>query len=500
MEKKEEYSFWTVFIGFFSLRILLCVLLFPSYISTDFDVHRNWLSIVHNLPLSEWYFESKSEWTLDYPPFFAYFEWILAQFASPFSLLWDEKMLEISSSPYQSLPTKIFQRSSVIFSDIILFYSLYRYTRSVDGKIQKFGMISSILMNFGLIIIDHIHFQYNGMLFGIFILSLCFMKERSYIKSGIVFAIALHFKHIHLYYAPSFFIFLLSQFCLEGNRFHWKRFVSLGSAVFVVFLASLGPFLAHGFDQITQMISRMFPFGRGLCHAYWAPNFWALYNASDRFLAFFLRKFVGFQVETVGKASSTGGLVGEIDHLVLPSITPKISLLLVFLSIIPILYKLFRKPSFDSFNASVVMCALSFYMFGWHVHEKAILMVILPLTLLAFERESFGRVSFILTLTGHFSLFPLIFTMQETPIKISLFLFHSCISYYFLAELNPKFHLRFWESLYLIGFIPLQLFYGIFHPIFFNNLPFLSLMLISVYCSIGIIYSNIYLYYEYFKL
>lgn len=146
----------------------------------------------------------------------------------------------------------------------------------------------SILLSPGLLIIDHIHFQYNGFLYGLLILSLVLARKKSTtLASGLLFAALLCLKHIYLYLAPAYFVYLLRSYCLGPKSiFHIKFFntIKLGTGVIAVFAAAFGPFAYWG--QIPQLLSRLFPFSRGLCHAYWAPNVWAMYSFTDRIMIY----------------------------------------------------------------------------------------------------------------------------------------------------------------------------------------------------------------------
>ncbi|XP_042880305.1 probable dolichyl pyrophosphate Glc1Man9GlcNAc2 alpha-1,3-glucosyltransferase [Penaeus japonicus] len=493
--------FWAVVVGISCIKLLLI----PAYRSTDFEVHRNWLAITHSLPISEWYVEETSEWTLDYPPLFAWFEWVLAKVAQFF----DQEMLKVQNLNYASPMTVLFQRLSVIVTDLVYAYGCKlcsdeagRFSGRRDVIVPLFIILFS---NAGLLIVDHIHFQYNGFLYGIMFLSVARILQRREIEAAFWFSVLLNLKHIYLYVAPAYFVYLLRSYCLSSTsdgRIKFKassllRLLQLGVTVLSVFGLSFGPFYLTG--QIGQVLSRLFPFKRGLSHAYWAPNFWALYNFADKVLEVAGNK-LGY-VSIAGKASMTGGLVQEFEHAVLPSITPPITFIATLLSILPSLVNLWKTPHNPwQFIRCLVLCGFGSYMFGWHVHEKAILLIILPLGLLCLQKKMEAQIFIIMSVVGHFSLFPLLFTHHETPIKVTALLLHAIFTGYTLLNywlpgkntgLIPRIPLcSIAETTYLLGLVNIFLYQQVGHQLLGlqEKMPFLPLMLISVYCGVGVTY------------
>ena len=104
----------------FLVIIIFKIFLFPTYQSTDFEVHRNWKAITNSLPISEWYFYADNKWTLDYPPLFAYLEYILGKL----SKIFDPNITNLEKFNYNSITCKLFMRATVLLGDFLLFFSI----------------------------------------------------------------------------------------------------------------------------------------------------------------------------------------------------------------------------------------------------------------------------------------------------------------------------------------------------------------------------------------
>ncbi|KAG8363476.1 hypothetical protein BUALT_Bualt19G0026400 [Buddleja alternifolia] len=483
------------------------LLLIPVYRSTDFEVHRHWLALTHSLPLSQWYSDTTSPWTLDYPPFFAYFEKFLSLFASRV----DPTITHLHNGlNYASPLTILFQRLSVVISDVVLVYSVFRLGKNGNfSKLERFLMWVLVIWSPGLFIVDHMHFQYNGFLLGWLLLSISCLEEGRDLIGGFVFAVLLCFKHLFAVAAPVYFVYLFRHYCRGGLVKGFGRLVLMGSAVLAVFAAAYGPFLYYG--QIQVVLRRMFPFGRGLCHAYWAPNFWVFYIILDKFLSFFLAK-LGFDIQAP-KASFTGGLVGDSSPFaVLPTITPLITFITVLLAISPCLVKAWRNPQPRMVSRWVSYAYTCGFLFGWHVHEKASLHFVIPLSATALKSTEDAKHYFYLSIVSCYSLFPLLFEAQEYPIKVVFLLLHAVLMFFGFSSRFPgtsaatastalkgtdnnklethAFHIGWFGKSYLFGLLVVEIWGQFLHPIVFGDrFPFLPLMMISIYCALGMMYS-----------
>ena len=332
-------------------------------------------------------------------------------------------------------------------------------------------------------------------MYGLLIASLVLARKKStLLLSGLVFAALLCMKHIYAYLAPAYVVFLLRTYCLSPKsifRIQFLNCLKLGGGIGAILATAFGPFALKG--QVPQILGRLFPFARGLCHAYWAPNVWAMYSFVDRILII-LAPRIGLPLKAEALQSVTRGLVGDTAFAVLPDITPRMCFALTILFQAIPLVKVFLQPTWDNFIAGVTLCGYASFLFGWHVHEKAILTVIIPFSLIALRDRRFLSAFRPLAVAGHVSLFPLLFTSAEFPIKTIytvfwLILFLIAFDRLAPSSGRPRFFLfdRF-STLYIAISIPLILYCSLLHGIIFSkSYEFLPLMFTSSYSAIGVV-------------
>ena len=245
--------------------------------------------------------------------------------------------------------------------------------------------------------------------------------------------------------------------------------------------------------QLEQIKARLFPFSRGLCHAYWAPNIWALYSFADRLLIA-LAPRLGLQVDEKAVHSVTRGLVGDTSFAVLPNIAKEHCFGLTLALQLIALAKLWTKPDWDTFVGALTLCGYASFLFGWHVHEKAVLLILIPCSLLALKDRRYLGAFRPLAVAGHVSLFPLLFSAADFPIKTGytvfwLMLFLCVFDRLAPASSKPRvFLLDRFSLLYIAISIPLVAYCSLVHGMVFGErYEFLPLMFMSSYTAIGVV-------------
>jgi alpha-1,3-glucosyltransferase len=430
------------------------VLLLPTYRSTDFDVHRNWLAITHNLPVSEWYFDNvngTTVHTLDYPPAFAFFEWILSNNPVTASIFLhaggSDRCLDLlpDSDNAPSPTCVVFQRSTVILCDVVLWMGAWMACRAFHhGRPIHHATLCFLLivLNPGLLWLDHIHFQYNGMLLGVLLASLgCLMQGSNvhpttnwsydfyHLAGAALYALLLNLKHLYLPLAPVYFLYLLGKYCLvgEGKWFSFfKKFVAVAVVTAGTLLLPWVPFLLqeNPKEQLLQIVARLFPFGRGLVHDYWAGNVWAFFCLANKVVRFL---------------SARIPMLMPMPIQELPEPTPLVCTVCLFISILPGLVIISRRRSKAKLIQVVVYTSMCSFMLAYHVHEKAILTALIPLTLLVEHGgdRDHGRMHNVLfwqtSLWGLLGLFPLLFRPMELILKVTSYLTYLELASYLMT-------------------------------------------------------------------
>jgi alpha-1,3-glucosyltransferase len=388
----------------------------------DYEAQRHWMEITTQLPISQWYFHDLEWWGLDYPPLTAYHSYAMGKVGSYIDPTWFRLH---TSRGLEDETLKVFMRATVIISEYLVYipaavifvrrFSRLQGVQTWDASVA----LVAILLQPATMLIDHVHFQYNTVMLGLVLASASSIMAGRYMWSCVFFVLALGFKQMALYYAPAIFAYLLGV-CIFP-QLNFLRFLRIAVVTVVTFALLLLPILLgalydhqrgidtipelnghspilpvfvafapyldpHGWyfppiHQIAQIVHRIFPFARGLFEDKVA-NFWCTLN-----ILYKLRSHPIIQLQ-------------------------RLSLLATLVSILPPCFIIFVRPRKELLPLALASTAWGFFLFSFQVHEKSVLLPLMPMTLLLAAKDGLSPytrswVGFA-NMLGAWTLFPLL--------------------------------------------------------------------------------------------
>lgn len=360
---------WFLCISMFALLVRVAVS-FHSYSGAanppkygDFEAQRHWMEITLGLPTKEWYRNSTindlSYWGLDYPPLTAYQSYVhglLLRFFHP------DSVSLFTSRGHESYLGKLLMRWTVLSSDALIFFPavlcfvIAYYSGQLSTRKNNISWHTAmILLSPCLILIDHGHFQYNCISLGLTVGAIAAIISGKQLVGSFLFCLALNHKQMSAYFVPAFFSHLFGK-CLRRRNPFFEVF-KLGFVVLGTFAVVWWPYL-HSLDAFLEVLSRLAPFERGIYEDYVA-NFWC-----------------------------TTSIMIKWKRLFTTQSLKLLSLAATLCTCLPSMVQQIRDPSKHGFLYALLNSAFSFYFFSFQVHEKSILLPLLPASLLALEEPS----------------------------------------------------------------------------------------------------------------
>jgi alpha-1,3-glucosyltransferase len=299
------------------------------------------------LPPSEWYFFELDYWGADYPPVCLFVHKLYGMVLSLLSF--DPNLAELSLRGYEGAV------GSMRLLNIFVEYCASVFV--VRAYLPRKPVLQTLVLCMPLLpLVDHGHFQISNALS----LSLTFLAlhlitntPRNTTMGCVCFMLSILMKQMALYFAPIFFFHLLS-WALASPATPSQKIAKLLSLALPVIMTTVLSFAAFPPSQYLHIVQRIFPFHRGLFESK-VSSLWCFLDT--------------YPIDIRKRVSH--GLLG------------KMCLLTTVAAISPACYKAFTltRPTRSQLLVLLHQCALSFYLFSFHVHEKTILFPLAPLLL-----------------------------------------------------------------------------------------------------------------------
>ncbi|KAF5828838.1 ALG6, ALG8 glycosyltransferase family-domain-containing protein [Dunaliella salina] len=325
----------------------------------DYEAQRHWMEVAIHLPPSEWYAESEfmnsSYWPLDYPPLSGYQSFIHGKWLQAFE---PGAVALLRSHGYETASSKLLMRLTVLASDLLISFPAALVCVHIlygrEASSSRVFALAATLLNPAALIIDHGHFQYNCISLGLTIAAAAAIIGQAHVVGSVLFCLALSHKQMTLYYAPAFFAHLLGN-CLQRPTAAGKvgGVLKLGTAVILAFAVAWYPWTSDSPQAVVQVLRRIFPLRRGLYEDYVA-NFWCATSVAIKW-----------------------------KQLVHDAAMAPLCAAITLAAAVPSMAQQILAPSPKGLLLAMANSGFAFFMFSYQVHEKSVLLPLLPVTLLA---------------------------------------------------------------------------------------------------------------------